>query len=120
MGTVESMFSGKESTLKIFRNGPKELIDVSIAPWEGNPKGVHTINLFDLQAHKVYMRNETHGTCSWMRYVSADMPNYDPIAAFAGASAADLAKQNPKSIGRETVNGIPATIEEISGPPGQP
>jgi hypothetical protein len=25
MGTVESMFTGKESTLKIFRNGPFEL-----------------------------------------------------------------------------------------------
>jgi hypothetical protein len=36
MGTVESMFSGKESTLKIFRHGPKELIDVTIAPWEAS------------------------------------------------------------------------------------
>jgi len=108
MGTVESMFTGKESTLKIFRNGPKELIDVTIAPWEANPKGVHTINLFDLQAHKVYMRNVTHNTCSWMRYVSADMPNYDPIAA--SAMAAGFAKQNSDAT-TEIVNGIPARIE---------
>ncbi|MGD0012263.1 MAG: hypothetical protein ABSE93_27460 [Terriglobia bacterium] len=118
MGTVESMFSGKESTLKIFRRGPKELIDVTIAPWEANPKGIHTINLFDLQAHKVYMRNVTHATCSWMRYVSADMPNYDPIAASASASPADFAKQSPNAI-TEIVNGIPARIEEVSGPPEQ-
>jgi len=116
MGTVESMFTGKESTLKIFRNGPKELIDVTIAPWEANPKGVHTINLFDLQAHKVYMRNVTHNTCSWMRYVSADMPNYDPIAA--SAMAAGFAKQNSNAT-TEIVNGIPARIEEVSGPPEQ-
>jgi hypothetical protein len=114
------MFTGKESTLKIFRNGTRELIDTTIAPWEANPKGVHTINLFDLQAHKVYMRNVTHGTCSWMNYVSAEMPNTDPIAASTGASAADLAKQNPNVVGRETVNGIPATIEEISSTPDQP
>jgi hypothetical protein len=111
------MFTGKESALKIFRNGPKELIDVSIAPWEANPKGVHTINLFDLQAHKVYMRNVTHSTCSWMRYVSAEMPNYDPIAASASP---DFGKLNPNATGTEIVNGIPASIEEVSGPPGQP
>ena len=118
MGTVESMFSGKESTLKIFRHGPKELIDVSIAPWEANPKGIHTINLFDLPAHKVYMRNVTHGTCSWMRYVSAEMPNYDPIAASASAPPADFGKQGPNAA-TEIVNGIPARIQEISGPPEQ-
>jgi hypothetical protein len=117
MGTVESMFTGKESTLKIFRNGPKELIDVSIAPWEANPKGIHTINLFDLPAHKVYMRNVTHGTCSWMRYVSAEMPNDDPIAASASP---DFGKLNPNATGTEIVNGIPARIAEVSGPPGQP
>ncbi len=117
MGTVESMFTGKESTLKIYRNGPKELIDVSIAPWEANAKGVHTINLFDLQAHKVYMRNVTHSTCSWMRYVSADMPNYDPIAASASP---DFGKLTPNATGTEIVNGIPARIAEISGPPEQP
>jgi len=111
------MFTGKESTLKIFRNGPKELIDVTIAPWEANAKGVHTINLFDLQAHKVYMRNVTHNTCSWMRYVSAEMPNYDPIAASASP---DFGKLNPNAVGTEIVNGIPARVAEVSGPPGQP
>ena len=116
MGTTESMFTGKESALNIFRNGPKELIDVTITPWEANPKGVHTINLFDLQAHKVYMRNVTHGTCSWMNYVSADMPNYDPIAASASP---DFGKINPNGL-TEVVNGIPAKIQEVSGPPGQP
>ena len=117
MGTVESMFSGKESTLKIFRHGPKELIDVSIAPWEANPKGIHTINLYDLQAQKVYMRNVTHSTCSWMRYVSAEMPNDDPIAA---STSPDFGKLTSNATGTEIVNGIPARIAEVSGPPGQP
>ena len=117
MGTVESMFTGKESTLKIFRNGPKELIDTTIAPWEANPKGVHSINLFDLQTHKVYMRNVTHGTCSWMSYVSAEMPNYDPIAASASP---DFGKLNTNAGKQEVINGIPARVAEVSGPPGQP
>jgi len=117
MGTVESMFTGKESTLKIFRNGPKELIDTAIAPWEANPKGIHSINLFDLQTHKVYMRNVTLGTCSWMSYVSAEMPNYDPIAASASS---DFGKLNPDVAKPEVINGIPARVAKVSGPPGQP
>jgi hypothetical protein len=111
------MFSGKESTLKIFRHGSRELIDVSIAPWEANPKGIHTINLYDLEAQKVYMRNVTHSTCSWMRYVSAEMPNYDPIAASASP---DFVKLTSNATGTEVVNGIPSGIAEVSGPPGQP
>jgi hypothetical protein len=113
------MFTGKESTIQIFRKGPKELIDVTIAPWEANPKGIHTINLFDLQAHKVYMRNVTHSTCSWMSYVSAGMPNYDPIAASATAPPADVGKQKPNGTSTEVVNGIPSRIEDVAGPPEQ-
>jgi hypothetical protein len=62
------------------------------------------------------MRNVTHGTCSWMSYVSADMPNYDPIAASASP---DFGKVNPNGP-TEIVNGIPAKIQEVSGAPGQP
>ena len=101
MGTVESMFSGKESTLKIFRHGSRELIDVSIAPWEANPKGIHTINLYDLEAQKVYMRNVTHSTCSWMRYVSAEMPNYAPIAASASPDFVKLTSNATRHGGRQ-------------------
>lgn len=77
MGTVESMFAGKEPSLKIFRNGHQELIDVTIASWEANPKGVDTINLFGVQAHQVYIRNGTPSTRSWMRCMSAEMANHD-------------------------------------------
>jgi hypothetical protein len=83
----------------------------------GNSKSVHTRSLFDLQARKVYIRDVVNNKCSWMRYVSADMPSYDPMTA--SPTSADLAKQNPKVVGREIVNGIPAKIEEITGPPEQ-
>ena len=63
------------------------------------------------------MRNVTHGTCSWMRYVSAEMPNYDPIAA---AASPDFGKLKPNAGGTEIVNGIPARVAELSGPPEQP
>ena len=115
--TEASMFSGRESNLKIYRNGSKELVDVMLAGQEGNSKGVHTLSLFDVQARKVYIQDVVNNKCSWMRYVSADMPSYDPMTA--SAASADIAKQNPKVVGRESVNGIPAKIEEINGPPEQ-
>ncbi len=116
--TEASMFSGRESTVRIYRNGSKELVEVVLADQGGNSTGVHTRSLFDLQARKVYMQDVVKSTCSWMRYVSADMPSYDPISASA-AALADSAKQNLKVVGRENVNGIPAKIEEITGPPEQ-
>ena len=52
-----------------------------------------------------------------MRYVSAEMPNDDPIAASASP---DFVKLTSNATGTEIVNGIPAGIAEVSGPPGQP
>jgi hypothetical protein len=116
MMTVESMFSGRESSVKVLRNGPKELLDVTILPWEANSKGRHTAYLVDLQAHKVYMHDMVRNSCSWMRYVSEDVPNYDPLSQ-SGTSPAELAKM--KSVGTETINGIPTKIVEAPMPPDQ-
>jgi len=116
--TEASMFSGRESNVTIYRNGSKELVEVVLAPQGGDSTGVHTRSLFDLQARKVYMQDMVKNTCSWMRYISAEMPSYDPIAASAAATA-DFAKQNPTVVGRESINGIPAKIVEIAGPPEQ-
>jgi hypothetical protein len=44
------------------------------------------------------------------------MPNYDPNAASASP---DFGKPNPGGP-TEIVNGIPAKIQEVSGPPGHP
>ena len=117
--TYESMSADRESNVKLYRNGSKELVEVTIAASAGKPRGVQVRYLFDLPAHKAYKRDMVNNTCSWMRYVDADMPsNYDPIAASA-TSLADLAQQNAKVVGTENVNGIPAKIEEISGPEGK-
>ncbi len=117
--TYESMPADREANVKLYRNGSKELVEVTIAAWAGKPRGIEVRYLIDLPAHKAYKRDVTNNTCSWMRYVDADMPsNYDPIAASATALA-DLAQQNAKVVGTENVNGIPAQIEEISGRPDQ-
>jgi len=117
--TEASMFTGQPSTVKIYRADSKELVELTIAPWSANAKGVHMSYLFDFEAHKAYTRDLDHNACSWMKYISADAPtNYDPITGSAQAMP-KLAKAiggTLKVLGTESVNGIPAKIEGISSP----
>jgi len=100
--TYESMSADRESNVKLYRNGSKEVVEVTIAASAGKPRGVQVRYLFDLPAHKAYKRDMINNTCSWMRYVDTDMPsNYDPIAASA-ASLAGLAQQNAKVVELKT------------------
>jgi len=112
-------FSGSPADVTIYRRGPKEVVESKVAPSASNSQGIHTSDLFDLQAHKVYLRNLSKNTCSWMTYVSAEMPNYDPLSISPEARQ-ELSNPKPTIIGRESVNGIPAKIEEAVTAPGQP
>jgi hypothetical protein len=117
--TEASMSTGQPSTVKIFRSDSKELVELTIAPWSANPKGVHMSYLFDFAAHRAYTRDLDHNACSWMKYVSADAPtDYDPITGSAQAMP-KLAKAiggTLKVLGTESLHGIPAKIESISSP----
>jgi hypothetical protein len=118
--TEASMFTGQASNLKVYRSGSKELVELTIAPWPGNPKGVHTRTLFDFQAHKTYTQDLDGNTCSWMSYVSARAPVwYDPVTALDDATRAEMAKSKPRRVGTETVNGFAAVITEADTPDGK-
>jgi hypothetical protein len=114
--TEVSVFSGRESNVKINRNGLKELVEVTLAPQGGSSKGVHMRYLFDFQAHKAYTLDVVTNSCSWMKYVSADAPvNYDPITGSA-VMLAETAKAKPNVLGTETINGVPTKVEELVAP----
>jgi len=112
------MFTGQAANLKLSRNGSKELVELTVSPWAGNPKGVHMRYLFDLQAHKAYSQDLDNNSCAWMKYASGRAPvNYDPISGAAGEP--EMAKAKEKAVGTETVNGIPSYIAEIDSPQGK-
>jgi hypothetical protein len=119
--TEVSMFSGGQpSNLKVYRNGTEELVELTIAPFAANPKGVHFRYLFDFQAHKAYTLDFVNKACSWMNYVSARAPIwYDPITAMDDAARAELAKAKQHTMGTESVNGIPALMTESDTPDGK-
>jgi hypothetical protein len=116
--TELSLFSPNAADVSLYRDGPREAVELSIPPASGS-KGVRMRYLFDLEAHKAYTVNAITRACSWMRYVSDEPPfNYDPIAG-AASLAADMSKQPPKFIGTERVNGIPARVAEFRGADGR-
>jgi hypothetical protein len=116
--TEVSMFTGQAANLKLSRRGSKELVELTVPPWGGNPQGVHMRYLFDFEAHKAYQQHLDTHACAWIKYISARAPkNYDPVTSAAGDPEFARAKQH--SLGTETVNGIPAYITESDSPQGK-
>jgi len=116
---VEAMFANAAADVKVSRFGPREFVDVTVAPLAGQPKAVHVRHWFDLVAHKAYTLDVVRNTCSWMSYTGADMPSmYDPPATPA-LSAADLADLNKNFVPRENVHGIAAKLTESSSDQGK-
>ncbi len=114
--TEVSMFTGQASILKIYRSGAKELVEVTVAPYAANPKGVHMSYLFDFAAHKAYTRDLDHNACSWMRYISADAPvNYDPVTG-SSKMLEGLPLGSAKAAGTQTLSGTTYKVEEVAGP----
>ena len=115
---LEAM-SGNPVEAKVSRFGPREFVDVTVAPQAGHSKAIHARHWFDLVAHKVYTLDVIQNTCSWMTYTAADMPNmYDPIATPA-PSAEELATLNKNIVRRENVNGIAANLTESTSDQGK-
>jgi hypothetical protein len=111
------------TTVHVYRDGPKKLIQISLPSGKDNPKGSDKRRLYDTEAHKVYtwdMIDPAH-PCTVADYLSADLPSEadpgapDPVPG-AAAFNADLASQNPKSLGNDTVNGIATHAVEVSDP----
>jgi hypothetical protein len=118
--TEVSMFSGQVSNLKVYRHGSKEVVELTIAPWPAEPKGIHQRYLFDFQAHKAYIQDFTHNACSWKNYISARAPvTYDPITGMGEAERAQMAAAKQHALGTETINGIPARIMEFESKDGK-
>ena len=116
--TEVSMFSGRESNVKIYRNGSKELVDViDSLRWAGElQERPHAATFSTSRRIKPTRVTVGGNACSWMKYVSADAPvNYDPITGSA-VMLAGSAKAKPKALGTATINGITAKVEEFAVP----
>jgi hypothetical protein len=104
--TATNAMMGSPETVTTYRNGAKAVVDIT---HPGQPTTTRT--LYDLQAHTAR---------SWSLPGAAGCSNGtfsgdwgDP---FAGSSdmTAQLAKQNAKSMGTETVNGFATNVYEVS------
>jgi hypothetical protein len=103
------------SVVKVARDGPKEAIDQILPVGPGRVKEFHNHILYDLQAHKIYTKlvSDPSVPCSVMTYTSPAVPDeFDVITASADSMKDFLA--HAKLLRRETVNGIPAKVMELT------
>ena len=94
-----------QATIKVNRNGSKELVEVAGA--SGN---YHLRQLYDFQAHRVYTIDLNVNQCTSQEYTSDYAPAlHDPIGG-----ASEMAKEagSLRTIGREAVNGTAARLVE--------
>ena len=103
------------ATQTISRNGSKALIDQSMPPSPERPKGFHTRTLYDLQTNTSFTwdLNQAPMPCSTATFSGSWG---DPFSPDSIATPADLAKQNAKPAGAETVNGFATKVFEIEQP----
>lgn len=113
--TAKSEMVWPKSTHKVNRSGSKVLVEIV------NEAGdFHTVQLYDLAAHKVYSRDLNAKTCTIQGYVSPQAPGpHDPIGNSEQMRLA-MAKDPPKVLRTESVNGIVAKVVDASlGPQGK-
>jgi hypothetical protein len=103
---------GPEMTVKVNRNGSKELIERTVVPKAGSSNGYHDRVLYDFQAHRLYTVDLESHVCSTQAYTSPYAPSQlDPIGG-AKEMQVQIAANPPKTMAVETVNGMRANVVE--------
>ena len=113
--TNSMMVSGM--SMKLYRDGSKALVDQSYAPRPENPKGFHIRTLYDFPGLKFWTWDliETGRPCSAGTF-GGDWG--DPFA-FSAKLTADMDKQQPPLVGKETLNGVATKVFEMADPNGR-
>ena len=115
--TEVNAMMGPAMTMKIDRDGPQVVVETTLTPAAGaTPSpGAHTRTYYDLQNHKNYTVDleNTTAVCSRGDF-SGDWG--DPFDMSTGLIK-ELAPQNPKQTGSETVNGFAAKVMETPAGP---
>lgn len=102
---------GGPLSIKINRNGFKELIE-----WRNQSGDMHMRQLYDFQAHRLYNLDLVAKRCSIQEYISPFAPmNFDPIGG-ADEMRKEMAKNPPKILRTEAVNGIKTRVAEAVFP----
>jgi len=108
-------------TLRVYRDGARELLDESRPVSAESPKGFHVRILYDFQAHKLYTLDltEPSSPCGVQALTESEVPAmYDIITGTELTKG--LADAHPRTVGAESINGVPATILEVPNPNGPP
>ena len=101
-------------SIKINRNGSRELIE-----WQTHTGELHMRQLYDFQTHRLYNLDLGAKSCKIQTYVSPFAPlNFDPIGG-ADEMRKEMARNPPKILRTEAVNGISTRVAEAVIPEAQ-
>lgn len=105
---------GPALTTQIYRDGAMAMLDSSGPPAENSPKGMHTRTFYDLRAGKQYTIDllKPASGCGTAHF-SGDWG--DPFAMSAELLN-DPNSKNAKSLGTETIAGVPAKVFTTTDP----
>ncbi|MGA7964733.1 MAG: hypothetical protein WCB49_02345 [Gammaproteobacteria bacterium] len=101
--------------VSLYRDGAREMIELTRAPNAAHPKGWTSRMWFDFKTHRQYVTDSNvPGKCSVIKYTSDGPPGLlDPVAGAASMAAQIPAGAKPS--GTETLNGIRTSIYQ-AGP----
>jgi hypothetical protein len=113
--TIDPATFALTTTLKVARDGPKEAVDQIEPAGPSRAKEFHNHILYDFAAHKIYTKaiSDPSVPCTVMDYTSPSAPAEFDLFAFSAESGKEF-KEHGKQVGKETVNGIPAKVMELS------
>jgi outer membrane protein OmpA-like peptidoglycan-associated protein len=108
-------------TVKLYRDGTKELVEQSRPKSADAPKGYRMRTLYDFQAHKLYTWDlvETSSPCGIQDITETEAPEAFDVITGAARMAGEIAKRRPKTVVTETVAGGPAWIFETPDQAGR-
>lgn len=114
--TETNAFFGPALTVQVYRDGNMVLLDSSQPAGSTLSIATHTRTLFDLRAGKSYALDlvNVSSPCGVSTF-SGDWG--DPFTLSAGITG-DISKRNPKTLGKDTVAGFPASVVEVPDPDG--
>ena len=107
---------GPGMTVKVNRNGSKELIERIVDRGTGGSNSYHDRVLYDFEARRIYTVDLNSKLCTTQEYGSAYAPSQlDPIGG-AAETQAQLAANPPKAFAAETLNGIRVKVADLGSP----
>ena len=111
--------TGSSMTIKVNRNGPRELVERATIAKPGETSKLHDRVLYDFEAHRLFTLDLNSNICTTQEYTSPAVPGLvDPVGA-ASETVSGIAAMPAQLWTRDILNGIAVKVAELPMAEGQ-